>query len=107
MEGYRFAWRVMLNEKAGFVTFRVVDEAGGTRIVHARRYLTEQQARHMAYQPDMIWQFARHLSGQGAAAVHAEAWVTRNGRPARLLIDPGVNLMDVERSLAPADWILR
>ena len=114
MEGYRFAWRVMLNEKAGFATFRVVDRTlGRTQVVYASQHLSEQQARHMAYQPDMILQFARYLASQSPfdarheIAVFAEVYVARNGRPARLLIDPQRDLLSVERELAPADWILR
>ena len=114
MEGYRFAWRVMLNEKAGFATFRVVDRTlGRTQVVYASQYLTEQQARHMAYQPDMILQFAHYLAKQSPfdarhdIAVYAEVFVAHNGRPARLLIDPRRDLLSIERELAPADWILR
>lgn len=114
MEGYRFAWRVMLNEKAGFATFRVVDHTlGSTQIVFASQHLTEQQARHMAYQPDMIWQFAQYLGSQHAfhsqhdIAVYAEVWVAHNGAPARLLIDPRQNLLAVPRDLLAAEWILR
>ena len=114
MEGYRFAWRVMLNEKAGFATFRVVDNTTGmTQVAYPSQHLSDQQARHLVYQPDMIWQFARYL-GQNHSfdprhdiAVYAEVWVTRNGRPARLLIDPSVDLLSVPRDVFAADWILR
>ena len=114
MEGYRFAWRVMLNEKAGFVTFFVVDETlGRTQTVIPSQRLTEQQGRHMAYQPDMIWQFAQRLAArhpyadQHDIAVYAEAWVTHNGRASKLLIDPEQNLLAVPRDFFAADWILR
>ena len=114
MEGYRFAWRVMLNEKAGFVTFFVVDETLDRRqVVIPSQYLTEQQGRHMAYQPDMIWQFAQVLAAQHPyadqhdIAVYAEAWVTHNGAPSRLLIDPTRNLLAVPRDIFAAEWILR
>ncbi len=114
MEGYRFAWRVMLNEKAGFATFYVVDETlGATQAVYPGQHLTAQQARHMVYQPDMILQFAHYLADAhpGAArhqlAVYAEVYVSHNGRGSKLLIDPRQNLLEVGRDLPPAAWILR
>ncbi len=114
MEGYRFAWRVMLNEKAGFVTFYVADETlDRTQVVIPSQRLTEHQQRHMSYQPDMILQFAHYLAaqhpyaGEHDIAVYAEAWVTHNGRPSELLIDPTQNLLEVPRDIWTADWILR
>jgi len=114
MEGYRFAWRVMLNEKAGFATFYLVDKtAGKTQIVYGDQFLTPQQLRHMTYQPDMILQFARFLAaqhpyaGRHDLAVFAEVHVAHNGKPSKQLIDPERNLLDVSRELFSANWILR
>lgn len=113
MEGYRFAWRVMLNDKTGFATFFIVDETTGQRrIVYGRDYLTDQQVRHMSYQPDMILEFAHFLGTQHPfdpnheIAVYAEVYVAHNGKSSKLLIDPQRNLLDVDRSLLHADWIL-
>lgn len=114
MEGYRFAWRVMLNEKAGFATFYLVDESTGRRqVVYASQHLTPQQQRHMSYQPDMILQFAHFLAAQRPAdrrhelAVYADVYVAHNGAPSRLLIDPTRNLLAVPRDIFSADWIIR
>ncbi len=114
MEGYRFAWRVMLNEKAGFATFYLADRtAGKTQVVYGSQYLTPQQLRHMSYQPDMILQFARYLAaqhpyaGQRELAVFAEVYVARNGAPSKLLIDPEQNLLEASRDIFSAPWILR
>ena len=114
MEGYRFAWRVMLNEKAGFATFYLVDKtAGKTQLVYGDQFLTPQQLRHMTYQSDMILQFARFLAaqhpyaGQHELAVFAEVHVSHNGRPSKLLLNPRQNLLDVSRDIFPANWILR
>lgn len=114
MEGYRFAWRVLLNEKAGFATFYVVDHTLGRRqVVLASDHLTEQQARHMAYQPDMILQFAHYLgennpfNPQHDIAVYAEVYVSHNGRPSKLLVNPRQNLLEVPRDIFSNDWVLR
>ncbi|MFK7968994.1 MAG: HTTM domain-containing protein [Bacteroidia bacterium] len=97
--GYRFGWRVMLMEKAGTATFYVKDqESGREGIVDNREFLHPHQEKQMAMQPDMILQFshflADHYNKEGVAnpAVRAEVYVTLNGRPSRLLIDPNVHL---------------
>ncbi len=114
MEGYRFAWRVMLNEKAGFATFYLVDKSRDhTRVVYGSQYLGPQQSRHMSYQPDMILQFARFLAaqhpyvGRHELAVYAEVHVSHNGAPSKLLIDPEQNLLEIQRDIFSAPWILR
>lgn len=114
MEGYRFAWRVMLNEKTGFATFYLVDkETDHRQVVYGGQYLTPQQLRHMSYQPDMILQFAQFLAtqdpgaGQNDIAVYAEVHVSHNGAPSKLLIDPKQNLLEIRRELFSAPWILR
>jgi len=114
MEGYRFAWRVMLNEKAGFATFYLVDKtADHKQVLYGDQFLTPQQLRHMSYQPDMILQFAHFLAaqhpyfGQHELAVYAEVYVAHNGAPSRLLVDPKRDLLAVSRDIFSADWILR
>jgi len=114
MEGYRFSWRVMLNEKTGFVTFYIVDETTNQRqIVYGREYLTDQQVRHMSYQPDMIVSFAHYLATQHNfdsshdIAVYAEVYVAHNGKSSRLLIDRDQNLLDVSLDIFADDWIYK
>ena len=44
--------------------------------------------------------------GLGPVQVRADAWASLNGRRARRLIDPDVDLAAVDDGLAPAAWIL-
>ena len=61
-QGYRFSWRVMLMEKAGYAVFHVRDpETGRQWEVAGYEHLTPNQEKMMATQPDMILQFAHHL----------------------------------------------
>ena len=112
-EGYRFSWRVMLMEKAGVAVFRVHDPATGRRWEVANyEYLTPNQEKMMATQPDMILQFAHHLddtyrrAGLGDVEITVDARVTLNGRRSRPLIDPDVDLTAIEPGLRPKDWVL-
>lgn len=112
-EGYRFSWRVMLMEKSGTATFYVRDgDHGREGQVINNDFLNAHQEKQMAFQPDMIIQYAHfladHYGEQGMAnpQVRVEALVTLNGRPSQLFIDPELNLVDVDDSWAHKDWIL-
>lgn len=111
-QGMRYSWRVMLREKSGSLEYRVLTGADKTAvIVSPHQYLTEQQYREMAGQPDLILQLAHHIRdeylalGLGPVEVYAESRVSLNGRAAHLLIDPDVDLARTEVGLARATWI--
>lgn len=112
-EGYRFSWRVMLMEKAGYVSFHVKDpETGRSGQVAAYEYLTPQQEKMMATQPDMILQFAHflrdELKKQGLVnpQVRAESWVSLNGARSRLYTDTAIDLTKEKESFLAKTWIL-
>lgn len=112
-EGYRFSWRVMLMEKAGYATFVVKDAASGySETIDNRRYLTTQQEKMMSTQPDMILQFAKLLErdyrekGMKAPQVFVECYVTLNGKPSKLYIDPAVDLTKEKEGFEHKKWIL-
>ncbi len=112
-EGYRFAWRVMLTEKVGFVQYRVHDASTGqTWLVEPDDYLTPLQVERMSFQPDMIRQTADIIAedfadrGYRDVVVNADAFVAFNGRPNTRLIDPEVDLSSVQAGLAPKYWVL-
>ena len=101
----------MLREKTGRVQYRGVKQDGASLFVSPRRYLTEDQYREMSGQPDLILQLAHHIAkdfntqGVGPVQVYADALVSLNGRRARLLIYPDVDLTQVIDGVAPATWI--
>lgn len=111
-EGYRFSWRVMLMEKAGFTQFVVKDKTGKVQYVNNSDFLTPLQEKMMATQPDMILQFAHilrdHYSQLGFTKpeVYADSYVSLNGRLGRELVDPTVNLAQQSESMQHKPWIL-
>lgn len=108
-EGFRFAWKVMLIEKAGVLELRLLDAEGRARYVDAKDLLTPVQLRMVVTQPDMILQLAHRAAGlhPGTVAVYAEtSAVSFNGRPHAPMIDPTVDLLGQRDSLAAKSWIL-
>jgi len=96
--GFNFAWRVMVAEKTGYVTFRVEDlHTGAETRVLPSRYVTPLQARTLVQDPALIADLARHIATEQArlgraVAVYADAFASLNGRPVQRLIDPDCDL---------------
>ena len=112
-QGYRFSWRVMLMEKAGYVVFHVYDpETGKIEQVNNYKYLTKTQEKQMSTQPDMILQFAHFLKnkyqekGFLAPQITAESYVTLNGKRSKPFIDPTINLLTIKEGWKHKDWVL-
>jgi len=104
-DGFNAAWKVMIAEKRGHVTFDCVDRLEQRHWrVDPKTLLTPRQSVMMAQDPYLIRQFARHLSEQegGRIEVRADAFATLNGRPSQRLIDRTVDLSQPEIR----DWIL-
>ena len=112
-EGYRFSWRVMLMEKAGYAQFIVKNTKTGSQFaVNNSDFLTPFQEKQMSTQPDFILEYAHYLGahfksqGHQNIAVHVESYVALNGRLSQPFINPEVNLLDLEDTLMHKDWIL-
>ena len=112
-EGYRFSWRVMLMEKAGYAQFIVKNTKTGTQFaVNNSDFLTSFQEKQMSTQPDFILEYAHYLGthfksqGHKNIAVHVESYVALNGRLSQPFINPEVNLLDIEDTFKHKDWIL-
>lgn len=112
-EGYRFSWRVMLMEKSGYTTFKIVD--GKTKkffYVENKDFLTPFQEKQMSSQPDFILEYAHYLGdhfasqGHQNVEVYTDSYVTLNGRLSERYIDPKVNLYNEKESFQHKHWIL-
>ncbi len=112
-QGYRFSWRVMLMEKAGYVTFHVKDNNTGKQWdINNYEYLTTHQEKMMSTQPDMIVQFAHYIQdhyerlGYTNTAIYADAYVSLNGQKSQLFLDNALDLTEVEDGFKHKNWIL-
>ncbi len=112
-QGYRFSWRVMLMEKAGYAIFHVKDRKTNRQWeVQNWKFLTSNQEKMMATQPDMILQFAHYLQqhyrdqGLNDLQITVASYVTLNGKRSRLLIDPATDLTSIRDGFSHKDWVL-
>jgi hypothetical protein len=111
-EGYRFSWRVMLMEKAGYTQFTVKDRSGKYAVVDNAQFLTPLQEKMMSTQPDMILQFAHilrdHYSEKAwdSPSVFVESYVSINGRLSKPFINSLTDLASERESFSHKPWIL-
>lgn len=119
-EGIEFVWemRIRPDELTGrytrFLQFAAFDSRGATVDLKdpAENVLNDRQIKSMATKPDMTLQFAHFLAHRvreaGYTPVEARADIAAalNGREPQQLIDPAVDLLEVDRNLAHADWVV-
>lgn len=112
-QGYRFSWRVMLMEKAGYAIFHIKDKTTGREWEeYANDYLSPMQEKQMSTQPDLILQFVHFLKqsladqGYNDVEIRAEVYVSLNGGMNRLLVDSNADLTKIKDGFAHKTWIL-
>ena len=112
-EGFRFSWRVMLMEKAGYAEFRVLDTLNKKGIrVNNPDFLTPFQEKQMSFQPDFILEYAHFLrdhykkEGFENPEVYVSSYVALNGRLSQQYIDPKINLSKENENFKHKTWIL-
>lgn len=109
--GMRYAWKVMVREKQGSITYRVRSvETGREWLVNPANHLQLRQLSEMSGQPDQILQLAHYIrddfrrQGRGEVEVRVDAWVSLNGRRPQRMIDPDADLTRLPAG--STDWIL-
>ena len=113
-EGHRWAWHMKLRSKRGYISFVVKNpETGEEKQVNMEGDLTTKQFIKMAGKPDMIIQYAHLIrdrlieKGVKNPVVYAKTSASLNYRSVKTLIDPSVNLAEVEYSpWHHNEWIL-
>lgn len=112
-EGFRFSWRVMLIEKAGYANFKIVNKVTGQRFyVDNTDFLSSFQEKQMSFQPDFILEYAHYLKehfesqGHENIGVYVESYVALNGRRSQEYISPEIDLALQKESFKHKTWIL-
>ena len=112
-QGYRFSWRVMLTEKTGWASFKIMNPTDGTySYVDNSDFLTPFQEKQMSFQPDFILEYAHYLGDHFTAKnntvvqVFVDNYVSLNGRKSQRLVSDTVNLYAQKESFKHKTWIL-
>ena len=113
-QGFRFGWRVMVMEKAGYAQFTVKNPSSQKQwFVQNSDHLTAFQEKQMSFQPDFILEYAHYLkafysrsAGHDDLEVYVDARVALNGRSSRLYVKPDVDLTKCRRGWRNKDWLL-
>lgn len=110
-DGHRFSWRMKLRSKRGSAIYTVnTDTQKWT--VDPIDYLTKKQRRKMSCIPDMLLQFAHFLEedwqrqGHTPTSVTVKANCALNSRPHQMMVDPSLNLLQVDRRQLSSEWVL-
>lgn len=101
-EGHRLSWRMMLRQRDGYITFRVIDKKTRQESIYDYSKLTSKQKNFVATKPDGTWQMAQRIKNEYArkgqdVSVFANGKISINQGPYLELIDPKVDL-------AAAEW---
>lgn len=111
-EGYRFSWRVMLMEKAGYAQFTVRDDRGKQEIINNNNFLTTLQEKMVSTQPDMLLQYAHILhdyyeqKGYNKPQIYVDSYVALNGRIGKPIVRSNTNLAEETDSFWHKTWII-
>lgn len=108
-------------EKTGYAEFFLTDPVNQTQWrINNRDHLTPMQEKMMSTQPDMILQYAHHLQTTYTDTtlilgdhhlkfenpeIHAEIYVTLNGRPSQLYVRKTHNLAAIKNDLSNRYWL--
>ena len=113
-EGHNFSWHMMLRTKAGRLQMIATDSlTGASWMIDQGDYLSSRQRSKMKGRPNMMLRFAHYLEdelreeGFEHIGIRVVANISLNGRTPQLLVNPMLDLTEIDRSLRPYPWILQ
>lgn len=101
-EGHRLSWRMMLRDKRGMTSFRVIDKKTKLDLnYNLSEKLTPKQLGLVATKPDGMWQMAQHIKEEFAqkgreVEIYIDSRLSVNGKPYLLFIDPTVDFAEAK-----------
>ncbi|RZJ98944.1 MAG: hypothetical protein EOO46_23305, partial [Flavobacterium sp.] len=93
-EGHRLSWRMMLRQRQGYATFRVIDKQTQTEIPYDYlKRLNRKQQGFVSSNPDGIWQMAQIIKKEfqergKEVSIFVDAEASINGGKYKKLINP-------------------
>lgn len=112
-EGHRLSWRMMLRDKRGMTSFRIVDKKTNQELAYPiNEKLTQKQLGFVATKPDGMWQMAQYIKKEFAqqgkeVQIFIDSKLAVNGKPYEIFIDPTVDFAEAKWDyFGHNDWII-
>lgn len=111
-EGDKFAWRMVIRNKAGDLYYHITDEHENLIAYDYADRLRYYQHYVLLGNPDLILQYAHYLANHYQDSlgyevkVFAHTDISLNGWASQPLVDPNVDLSQEKRSLGHYNWIV-
>lgn len=100
-EGHRLSWRMMLRQKKGITTFRIVDnQTKKSSFYNLEENLTPKQRRFATSKPDGIWQLSQRIKKEynnkgHDISIFVDAAISVNGGAYQIYVDPKTDFSKV------------
>ena len=112
-EGHRLSWRMMLRQKTGTLTYKVIDKKTGKDLYYTLTDdFTPMQIKYLPGRADMIWQAAQiikenYVQKGTDVAVYTISTVSLNRHAPKTFIDPETDLGNAKWNyFGHNDWVL-
>ena len=112
-QGYKFAWRMMLNHWDAYLRINVVETNTGRSVEwNNHEAITQVQFNRMQYQPRLLAQYAKFVKSEAeklgfqSPEIRIIAVVSLNGRSHQFLVNPHMDASADWSQLVKQDWIL-
>jgi hypothetical protein len=112
-EGHRLSWRMMLRNKSGLTTFKIIDKKTNEELKYnLAEHLTKKQLVFVSSKPDGMWQMAQHIKKefgkQGKEVkINIHSQLSVNGKPYKSFIDPTVDFAEAKWDyFGHNEWII-
>ncbi len=112
-EGHRLSWRMMLRDKSGLTTFKIIDKKTKEELKYnPGQHLTKKQLGFVSSKPDGIWQMAQHIKKEFAkqgkeVQIYIHSQLSVNGKPYKLFIDPTTDFAEAKWNyFGHNEWII-
>ena len=100
-EGHRMSWRMMLRQKSGYISFKIIDNSTKEQTSYNyNKNLTPKQVNALTTKPDFIWQYCQRIKKEYKGkniSIYIDCKNSINQKSYKTLIDP-------DQDFAKAKW---
>ncbi|GGD18569.1 HTTM domain-containing protein [Flavobacterium orientale] len=112
-EGHRLSWRMMLRQRNGTITYRIVDKQTKEQWMYPHQSKVTFKQYSLLNKPDGIWQYAQRIKKEYEAqgkdiSIFIDSRVSVNNKPYLMFVDPAVDFAQAKWNyFSHNNWIIR